>query len=88
MAANAETRLTKLETRSEEFVKKSDISATLARMDGRIGELATALNYQKWILGLLVLGQLFTLLDVFLKSSKRKYRASNCLYWQSLSFQR
>ena len=65
MAANAETRLTKLETRSEEFVKKSDISATLARMDGRIGELATVLNYQKWILGLLVLGQLFTLGRLF-----------------------
>ncbi|MDE2775848.1 MAG: hypothetical protein OXI77_07915 [Chloroflexota bacterium] len=65
MAANAETRLTQLETRAEEYVKKSDISATLARMEGRIGELATALNYQKWILGLLVLGQLFTLGRLF-----------------------
>ncbi len=65
MVANAETRLTQLETRSEEFVKKSDISATLARMEGEIGKLATALNYQKWILGLLVLGQLFTLGRLF-----------------------
>ena len=44
MVSNAETRLSQLETRSEEYVKKSDISATLARMDGKIGELATALN--------------------------------------------
>lgn len=65
MAANAETRLTQLETRSEEYVKKSDISATLARMEDKIGELATALNNQKWILGLLVLGQLFTLGRLF-----------------------
>ncbi|MDE2775002.1 MAG: hypothetical protein OXI77_03580 [Chloroflexota bacterium] len=65
MAANAETRLTQLETRAEEYVKKSDISATLARMEGEIGQLATALNYQKWILGLLVLGQLFTLGRLF-----------------------
>ena len=63
--ANTETRLTQLETRSEEYVKKSDISATLARMEGKIGELATALNYQKWILGLLALGQLFTLGRLF-----------------------
>ncbi|MCY3831617.1 MAG: hypothetical protein OXG85_01295 [Chloroflexi bacterium] len=65
MVANAETRLTQLETRSEEYVKKSDISATLARMEGKIGELATALNYQKWLLGLLVLGQLFALGRLF-----------------------
>ncbi|MDE2821040.1 MAG: hypothetical protein OXT68_04160 [Chloroflexota bacterium] len=65
MVANTETRLTQLETRSEEYVKKSDISATLARMEGKIGELATALNYQKWILGLLVLGKLFTLGRLF-----------------------
>ena len=65
MAANAETQLTQLETRSEEYVKKSDISATLARMDGKIGELATALNYQKWILRILVILQLFTLGRLF-----------------------
>ena len=65
MVANAETRLTQLETRSEEYVKKSDISATLARMEGKIGELKTALNYQKWILGLLVVGQLFLLGRMF-----------------------
>ena len=65
MAANFETRLLQPEARSEEYVKKSDISATLARMEGRIGELATALNYQKWILGLLVVGQLFTLGRLF-----------------------
>ena len=65
MAVNTETRLTQLETRSEEYVKKSDISATLARLEGKIGELSTALNYQKWILGLLVLGQLFMLGRLF-----------------------
>lgn len=65
MAANAETRLTQLETRSEEYVKKSDVSATLARTEGKIGELATALNCQKRILGLLVVGQLFTLGRLF-----------------------
>ena len=65
MAANAETRLTQLETRSEEYVKKSDISATLARIEGKIKELETALSYQKWMLGLLVLGQLFTLGRLF-----------------------
>lgn len=58
-------RLTKIETRSEEYVKKSDISATLARMDGKVGELSPALNYQKWMLGLLVLGQIFTLGRLF-----------------------
>ena len=65
MVVNAETRLTQLETRSEEYVKKSDISATLARMEGKIGEQAIALNYQIWILGLLVLAQLFTLGRLF-----------------------
>ena len=65
MAANAETRLTQLETRSEEYVKKSDISATLARIEGKIKELETALSYQKWMLGLLVLGQLFALGRLF-----------------------
>lgn len=65
MAVNTEIRLTQLETRSEEYVKKSDISATLARLEGKIGELSTALNYQKWILGLLVLGQLFMLGRLF-----------------------
>ncbi|MYH65828.1 MAG: hypothetical protein F4136_09325 [Chloroflexi bacterium] len=65
MAVNTETRLTQLETCSEEYVKKSDISATLARLEGKIGELSTALNYQKWILGLLVLGQLFMLGRLF-----------------------
>ena len=54
-----------METRAEEFVKKSDISATLARVEGKIGELDTALSYQKWILGLLVVGQLFTLGRLF-----------------------
>ncbi len=58
-------RMTQMETRSEEYVKKSDISATLARMDGKIGELATALSYQKWLLGLLVVGQLFILGRLF-----------------------
>ena len=47
------------------MVAKSDKSATLARLEGRIGELSTALNYQKWILGLLVIGQLFTLGRLF-----------------------
>ena len=65
MATNAETGFPQLETRSEEYVKKSDISATLARMDGKIGELSTALNYQKWILGLLIVGQLFMLGRLF-----------------------
>lgn len=65
LASNADTRLTQVETRAEEYVKKSDISATLARMYGKIGELATALSYQKWILGLLVILQLFTLGRLF-----------------------
>ena len=42
MATNAQTGFPQLETRSEEYVKKSDISATLARMDGKIGELSGA----------------------------------------------
>ncbi len=49
---------TNMETRSEEFVKKSDISATLSRIE-------TVLDYHKWILGLLVLGQIFTLGRLF-----------------------
>lgn len=53
-----ESRLTQMETRSEEYVKKSDISATLSRIE-------TALDYHKWILGLLVLGQIFTLGRLF-----------------------
>lgn len=53
-----ESRVTQLETRSEEYVKKSDISATLSRIE-------TALDYHKWILGLLVLGQIFTLGRLF-----------------------
>lgn len=53
-----ERRVTQVETRSEEYVRKSDISATLARIE-------TALDYHKWILGLLVLGQIFTLGRLF-----------------------
>ena len=40
-------RLTKLETRSEEYVKHSDISATLARIE-------TKLDNQKWLVGVIV----------------------------------
>ena len=40
-------RLTKLETRSEEYVKRSDISATLARIE-------TKLDNQKWLVGVIV----------------------------------
>ena len=53
-----ESRLTQIETRSEEYVKRSDISATLSRIE-------TALDYHKWILGLLALGQIFTLGRLF-----------------------
>ena len=53
-----ERRLTQIETRSEEYVKKSDISAILSRIE-------TSLDYHKWILGLLVLGQIFTLGRLF-----------------------
>ena len=53
-----ESRVTQIETRSEEYVKKSDISATLSRIE-------TALDYHKWILGLLVLGQIFSLCRLF-----------------------
>ncbi|MCY3866844.1 MAG: hypothetical protein OXG68_15505 [Chloroflexi bacterium] len=51
-------RVTQMETRAEEYVKRSDISATLSRIE-------TALDYHKWILGLLVLGQIFTLGRLF-----------------------
>ena len=51
-------RVTAMETRAEEYVKKSDISATLARIE-------TALDYHKWVLGLLVLGQIFALGRLF-----------------------
>lgn len=51
-------RITAMETRAEEYVKKSDISATLARIE-------TALEYHKWVLGLLVLGQIFALGRLF-----------------------
>ena len=53
-----DSRITQIETRSEEYVKKSDISAILSRIE-------TALDYHKWILGLLVLGQIFTLGRLF-----------------------
>ena len=53
-----DSRMTQMETRSEEYVKKSDISATLSRIE-------TALDYHKWILGLLVLGQIFMLGRLF-----------------------
>ena len=53
-----DSRMTEMETRSEEYVKKSDISATLTRIE-------TALDYHKWILGLLVLGQIFILGRLF-----------------------
>lgn len=59
MAETAQDRrITQIETRSEEYVKKSDISATLARIE-------TALNYHKWVLGLLVVGQIFILGRLF-----------------------
>ena len=53
-----EHRAAQIETRSEEYVKRSDIPATLSRIE-------TALDYHKWILGLLVLGQIFTLGRLF-----------------------
>jgi hypothetical protein len=53
-----DSRMTQMETRSEEYVKRSDISATLSRIE-------TALDYHKWILGLLVLGQIFILGRLF-----------------------
>ena len=53
-----DSRMTQMETRSEEYVKRSDISATLSRIE-------TALDYHKWILGLLVIGQIFTLGRLF-----------------------
>lgn len=40
-------RLTKLEIRSEEYVKRSDISASLARIE-------TKLDNQKWLVGVIV----------------------------------
>lgn len=40
-------RLTKLETRSEVYVKRSDISATLARIE-------TKVDNQKWLVGVIV----------------------------------
>ncbi len=59
MAETAQDRrITQIETRSEEYVKKSDISATLARIE-------TALNDHKWVLGLLVVGQIFILGRLF-----------------------
>ncbi len=59
MAETAQDRrITQIETRSEEYVKKSDISATLARIE-------TALNYHKGVLGLLVVGQIFILGRLF-----------------------
>ena len=56
--SSIDRRVTQMETRSEEYVKRSDISATLSRID-------TALDYHKWILGLLVLGQIITLGRLF-----------------------
>ncbi len=40
-------RLTRLETRSEVYVKQSDISAPLARIE-------TKLDNQKWLVGVIV----------------------------------
>ena len=40
-------RLTRMETRAEEYVKRSDISATLARIE-------TKLDNQKWLVGVIV----------------------------------
>ena len=45
--ATLNDRLTKLETRSEEYVKRSEISATLARIE-------TKLDNQKWLVGVIV----------------------------------
>ena len=45
MSANTDTRLAQLETRAEEFLKKSDVAGSLARIE----------NEMKWLRWLLIL---------------------------------
>ena len=41
------------------------MDAQIARIEGKLKELETVLSYQRWMLGLLVLGQLFALGRLF-----------------------